>query len=184
MKIYAYYLLEMDMQPLYAFAKEKEIAKRFEESRNMNKFLKKELSLNKDDYYQFCDTFKSHQLTVATFTTKDPSRPTTKREIKVVCTWDEEKTSIIKQDEAYQLFFSKNLLPPKIFTGEVQDTLCALGYHSIYTWLHDQYFLPFFDMAENDLIYDIDPDEKSVDPARYEIETFGIFMYLYGNTMK
>ena len=103
----------------------------------------------------------------------------------MVCTWEEEQTSIIKQDEAYQLFFSKHLLPAKIFSNDVQDILCALGYQAIYQCLQDQFFIPFMNQPEDDLIYDdMGPDEKLPSPAMYEVETFGIFIYLYGNTMK
>lgn len=189
MKLYMYYFKDPNIpsfEPrLYAFTSDKEIANTFEQQRDMTKFHKVIRDIKKDEFKYIVDSFSAHKLTQTEFLTKDPNSKTKSIRVPIVCTWDEEKMSVIKSDDIIYMEGSKYIgdINPEILPIDVQEALYKLGFFTLYKFMYTGGYIvnslseEFYDGILNSPTTDL--KTKSI-----QVDQLEVFMYFYGNLMK
>lgn len=174
---------------LYAYTNKKELYEKFKEVRDMNKFLYTDREITKSQYFDFTHQYPDQQLTETKFTTKDHEFPGTEISVSMVCTWTEEKTVIIESDESVFRLFKDKVFDPSILNTGIKADLYKFGFFTIYQFLYqNMYIYKPLEGSEYSGIFHKDcfgGDFQRPIPIRgVKADQFGMFMYLYGGTMK
>lgn len=192
MKIYLFYFRDPNenrrLEPvLYAYTNQKELYEKFKEVRDMNKFLCTSREVTKDQYKDFIHQYPDQQLTETKFTTKDAEFPGTEISVNIVCTWSEEKTVIIESDESVLRLFTDKVFDPSILNMKIKTDLYKLGFFTIYQFLYQNMYI-YKPLEGSEYSGVFHKDCLSGDFQRkiqgVKADQFGMFMYLYGGTMK
>ena len=192
MIIYIFYFKDKDdnreLEPfLYAYTGNKDLANRFMEFRDMSKFrlVKREISQNQ--YNDFSRQYPSQQLTKTKFLTKSDDTMG-KSYVEIVCTWDEEKNSIMNSDDTVFTLFKDKMFNPRLLSLDLKIDLHKLGFFTIYQYLYQQMYIyePLLD-PEFSGIFSADiiaGDIIKPLPNNLKTDEFEMFMYLYNGTIK
>ena len=157
-KHYLFYL--KNELSLYAYTEDAVLAKEFEDLRDMSKFYKKEVSLSSSDrkelFEQHSECLISLQRLKGPFSEEYPIPMTS---LENLCVTSRASNLLI-----VQLPLASEI-NPMIFKEEVSDLFRMLGYHDLYKYSHD-------------------PAASSTLSQIYDVNTFYIFLELYGDTLR
>lgn len=171
MKVYIYY--DANLKSIYAFTDNKNLAKTFERERNMKVFVKKVVEMTRDEFLQFELTRGRYCLAERFYQTRDTSTGIQKiRHVAIVGPEHEENT-----------VFSKSM--------SVCDE-AAKFYNPLIATLNDEYLkalavLQYWDiMRMSNVISPYKPEEDILceAPSDMEVDSFELFLLLYGHTFK
>lgn len=164
--------------PLYAVTNEKDIAKEFKETRNMEKFI---VQVSKDEpknaIADFINSNYEMLLKRRDFTTGVIAKngKFDLRTAKIVCT-DYEYVSICENPEILidiaREEFWYNILPPYIFKKKVLEALRVLEYHLWYK---------LYTVEFNQLI---DPSDDDYSAPDAQVDELACFIRFFGDTFK
>jgi len=189
MKLYVYYFADKNAEEriepfLYAYTNDKELADKFEDTRDMNKFiLKTKDNIKKKHMLEIAHTHSRHQLVKTYFDTKDMDDPTKIIKVPLVCTWEEEETVFIKSDQISYIF-SKYMFNPVALNLKLQKSLNTLGYFQMYNFLYNNFLVS--EELTDDLyrgIFHASNEDDELPLLQFKIDYLAFFYYLYGGTM-
>lgn len=176
---------------LYAYSTDKELIKRFKETRNMKKFLTTSKEVTKDELFEFTHQYPNYQLKKVTFRTKEEGSNigTT---IDVVCTWDEEKNTVLSSENDFFTNFKDKLFDPYMYSDYVKGILYKLGFFTMYNWLYNGLYLNDSDYYPESQCFedstfisgDLSNIKSPINGVKISIDQFQVFMMMYGQTMR
>lgn len=171
-----------DKYPLYAFTNDKKLAKKFMQTRNMKKFIKRVSDIDKNEYVEFANNNRGQMLETYAYDrfvsyTSDPSERRMEK-IQILTTWEErEMTSVSADDGVNDLteYVNYNFLP-FIFQKKYLNALDTLEFitHWKYLGVPEKYS-EFITPDENEKYMDFSSPNISVDE-------FALYILLYGDT--
>ena len=160
-KLKKHYLFYMKNElELYAYTEDPDLAKAFEDLRDMKKFYKKEVSLNSSERKELFDLHSECLLSI--YPLKGPSSeefPMPMTSLENLCVTSRASNLLV-----VQLPLTSEI-NPIIFTEEIGDALRLLGYHDLYKYSHD-------------------PEASGTLSKIFEVNTFYIFLEMYGDTLR
>lgn len=180
MKVRIYYKFrdkgrEMGQPIMFAYTKNKEYAKMFEDSRNMKIFYKKEVNMTKKEFLLFQDKYQELQLDCFKFETVS-SRPLMKYDtVILVCTMAEAKYVYILSDNLYNKMGGFTIPEALHVKDKYKSTLEYLSYYSALVW-HSNYSGDAQD-------YNIEGLNIFNDKGK-RVDKFRLFMEYFGDTME
>lgn len=193
MKLHLFYFKDTNdnrkLEPiLYAYTNNKEYAERFMEFRDMKKFYHTTRDISKNQYKDFSHQYTNQQLTKTKFKTKTNDVTTKISYIEIVCTWDEEKNSIISSDETIFTLCKNKMFDPSLLTMELKSDLYKLGFFTIYQQLYNQMYIyeplvgpEYSGVFNSDGVFG---DMNHTSLVSIEADQLEMFMMLYGGTIK
>ena len=185
MKVYLVYKITRDktgevmLHPfLYGYTTKKSIIKEFENQRNMKHFAILSREFTKNEYMLFDRDNRHMYLDIRRYDTyiKDEAGHF-KDYIEIVSTEYEEEQTYVKADSALFEVGKFTDYPLYIFNEEIVKSLKILQYNVIRDFRSDYHY-----NAQADLMFPVVNIGKKSSDIR--VDTFYIFMFLFGNTMK
>jgi len=193
MTIYLFYFKDNDdnreLEPyLYAYTTSKLLANRFMDFRDMDKFKLVKREISDKNYSDFSRQYPTQQLTTTRFLTKPDKDTIGKSYVEIVCTWDEEKNSIINSDDTVFTMFRDKMFNPRYLSLDLKIDLCKLGFFTIYQYLYQQMYI-YEPLSDPEFSGVFNPDIIAGDtmrplPHNLKTDQFEMFMYLYNGTIK
>ena len=157
-KHYLFYL--KDELELYAYTEDPKLAEAFEELRDMRRFYKKEVLLTS---FERKELFEQHpECVLSVYRLKGPScveYPIPMTSLENLCVTSRASNLLI-----VQLPLASEI-NPMIFTKGVGDLFRSLGYHDLYKYSHD-------------------PTASGTLSEVFDVNTFYIFLEMYGDTLR
>lgn len=188
MKFYGIYKIRrkdnslMDLPILFAFTNNKELFEEFVDQRNMDMFYVKKRDIDKKFYEKFLSRNKPQELSYQDLYTRNQFDPTKKTKIKVLSTWKEIESIILRSDMIFKEM--TKYIQPSIYTfnDSFLDSLTSLGYMEVCRFI--SYTFPdstsgLFDGLRLD--YD---DKNEYYTPDIDYDEFALFMYFNGYTFK
>lgn len=181
MKIYLIYKrVECEEQStLYAFTTKAYIKDRFVEERRKDVFRVREKELSKSLFRSFLSKYKSLELSIKSFETRDLNitgeRYKTKY-IQFVASYKEELDVFIKSDQVIYEIGKNTTSCAQYFNSELIRALYILLYFDIYKFAKGIYINDSF--AECLPYFEFDNRERG-----YKVDQFMMFLKLFGNTI-
>lgn len=184
MTFYGIYLIRrkdeslIELPNLFAFTNKKDIYEDFISQRDMSKFYTKKKEITKELYQKFVKMNKSLELSYQELYTRNEFDPMKKTKIKVLSTWKEIESVVLKGDMIFKEL--TKYITPSIYTLKESWllSLTNIGYMNVCRFVGQSFsyeISPLFDGICNGEYYeepDIDYDE------------FALFMHFYGYTFK
>lgn len=145
MHLYKYYLKKAppdedivysvtDQYPLYGFTVEKKIAKRFEEERNMDKFISKVTTVDKEEYVNFANANRMRLMKLRKLNTNEKESKTGVASIVMTdmesqsCETDAMYIALYSED----FWISGSFYPPEVYKNKIQKALDFIDYCILY----------------------------------------------------
>ena len=173
--------LRLDVKyPLYAVTADKKMANMFRKTRNMDLFLEKSSSIDKDDVGMYLRAHDHATIDIYELDTyKDKNLPTQEPMVAKVCMTKSEYDYVADASDTGSIL---NLVsdwagwvPIELFTPKIKKLLYKLGYHKAQLFVY-QGEIPFYLDMQGDAtgisFYDLE----------YEFDQFGVFVVLYEHT--
>ena len=194
MKIYMFYFKDTNetrsLEPiLYAYTNSKEYAERFREFRNMDKFKEVIRNISKYEYVDFSRSYSNQQLTKTQFITKNRDFGNKKTKVEIVCTWEEEKNTILSGDDFIFSLFKDVIFNPSLLSTDIQGMLYKMGFFTMYQYLYQRMYI--FEPLEGpeysgvffkDSISGDFPHEYN--KGDFQIDQLEVFLHLYAGTIE
>ena len=166
-----------DKFPLYAFTNNKEYYKKFEEMRDMDKFIVQKSKVTHDEFVEFANSNSSCILNYYDFTHKIGynERGPKVEEIQVLCTWTEKEYVDATVDDVFtDMNMTNSISCPFILADKYLDALDKLAYVGFWRLYNDDY---------DSLIFaEIQPMGYEYPP--YSVDELMLFITLFGDYMK
>ena len=185
MKFHVFYLKEKDRQAyLYAYTDEKRLAQRFMDERDPEKFIYKEIKLNKEEGKRFQVRYSAACLGMRGFYTKNPLDSSKKTTRRVCCTAHEEETVVLGEDKIWEgledIWFDPTIFKEKYF--KALETLLFMKYFLFYKVKTvenaDSYLKPY--MEGKMIMYEDDPYSRDF----FHLDELMVFVDMYGYTFR
>ena len=169
MKVYLFYRLYRGLEPtLYAYTNDKIKAGIFKQTRK--NFYAKEKDVSKKEWKQFQSESRDMALTAHEFVTKADIGI---QKVLQVCTERELKTILLDKEKLLINELNRYQFPVEIFAPEIRELIeKVLRYTEV-----SNYF-------EKLMVYPGDMIEEEHPFQKYKLDELGIFLMLYGNTMR
>ncbi len=186
MKLYAFYKIKnakkkiLDVPELYAFTYDKEIKDEFIKQRNMEIFHLIVKNMSKNDTKEFSKRFNRQELKYHEMYTKSEFDESQKRKIKVLTTWNEVESAILKVDIIFDEL-SKYVSPSVFYLkNEYIKDLDVLYYLTVFKFfkdklVHNSYLFSGLESYEED---------KEIMRINLDYDEFKLYMYYVAYTYK
>ena len=145
---------------LYAYTEDPKLAEAFEDLRDMRRFYKKEVSLTSAERKELFD--QHSECLLSFYRLKGPScveYPMPMTSLENLCVTSRASNLLV-----VQLPLTSEI-NPVIFNEEVGDLFRSLGYHDLYKYSHD-------------------PSASGTLSEIFDVNTFYIFLEMYGDTLR
>lgn len=177
MKVYIYYQHKTKTQKIvppriYGFTDDKEIAKKFELTRDMDQFHLKKVKMSTDEYKMFSYKYGQCYLKLSGFSTNIKNFG--KDIVFLVTTELEEEQTYLKADNILKELAKYTLMDGAYFNTDILKALNKLNYFALYK---------FYSMDEYYLYNGFNPTEVNHFDLGIEYDMLNLFFYFYGNTM-
>ena len=177
MKVYLFYrvatkTMNIDPPSLYAFTENKELADKFELTRDMKQFYLKKVKMSEEEFTKFRYDFGHCNLRLSGFTTR--IKDFGKDIVFLVTTELEEEQTYLKADNILKELAKYTLMDGAYFNTDILKALNKLNYFALYK---------FYSMDEYYLYNGFNPTEVNHFDLGIEYDMLNLFFYFYGNTM-
>ena len=185
---YVYYRIGTPLRPyekpmFYGYTFDRKLAKLFRHYRDMKYFIEKEVDYDKNERREFEKRYRKYCIHIGTFETKNPSDLGRDRvAVDIPCTLMEEEMVFTKIDQVlYEIGKSINFYPLLIYGNRsLKSLLKKVKVKEIYdlAQIYFQGTTPTERLFAGDTSFDCTPSIGT------RVDQFGIFTYLYGDTMR
>lgn len=178
MKVYLFYrvatkTMNIDPPTLYAFTENKELADKFELTRDMKQFYLKKVKMNEEEFNKFRYDFGHCNLRLSGFTTR--IKDFGKDIMFLVTTEKEEESVYLRADDILKELGKYTDMEAGYFNTEVMKALNQLNYYSLYK---------FYSNDENYLYSGINPIGVNHFDLNLTYDMLNLFFFFYGDTLK
>lgn len=178
MKLYLIYKKTQDVPILYAITNKKYIKDNFVNERKKDMFVVKSKEMPKDEITDFLNTNNRYVLGIRGFETScEVLGKVSRTHVYLTTTVSEEMDSFIRSDIAILEMAKKTDSYSKYFNNKLINALNKLKYFEIYKFKEETYESYSDKYFENISAFD------NYHNGKYCIDSFGVFMFLYGNTI-
>ena len=188
MVCYLYYRIGTPLRPyekpmFYGYTFDRKLAKMFRHYRDMKYFLEKEVTYDKNGKQEFEKRYRKYCIHMGTFETKNPNDLGRNRvAVDIPCTLMEEEMVFTKIDQVlYEIGKSINFYPLLIYGNRsLKSLLKKAKVKEIYdlAQIYFQGTTPTERLFAGDTSFDCTPNIGT------RVDQFGIFIYLYGDTLR
>lgn len=188
MVCYLYYRIGTPLRPyekpmFYGYTFDRKLAKLFRHYRDMKYFVEKEVTYDKNGKQEFEKRYRKYCIHMGTFETKNPNDLGRNRvAVDIPCTLMEEEMVFTKIDQVlYEIGKSINFYPLLIYGNRsLKSLLKKAKVKEIYdlAQIYFQGTTPTERLFAGDTSFDCTPSIGA------RVDQFGIFIYLYGDTMR
>ena len=175
MIIYFVYQITSITPYLYGYAKSKKVINKFKKERDMKKFKIVEKDMDESEVQSFESHNRYYYIDIRKYITYIKNEyGYTKDYVEIASTlYEEERTYVLSDAAAYEAGkFTK--YPVSMFNKDLQKALCILNYDIIQSYTNSD--------IHNYIYPDVLIGKKLTE--NISVDTFYVFMYKYGNTMK
>ena len=167
----------------YGYTFDRKLAKMFRHYRDMKYFIEKEVTYDKNGKQEFEKRYRKYCIHMGTFETKNPNDLGRDRvAVDIPCTLMEEEMVFTKIDQVlYEIGKSINFYPLLIYGNRsLKSLLKKAKVKEIYdlAQIYFQGTTPTERLFAGDTSFDCTPNIGT------RVDQFGIFIYLYGDTMR
>ena len=173
MTVYFIYKHDQFSPFLYAVTDKKYLKKSFMEERKKSMFTAIEKIISKEEFLEFCKHHSKYLLGRRGFRTNSPSSFNNDAIVYLTATDYEEMDVVTKEDCVFLEIGRYTDEEAKVFNKDILKALNILHYFEIYKFVNDNH-------CEYD--YFVRGVDKFTS-ENYKIDNFGVFLYLYGNTI-
>jgi len=175
MTVYFIYKHGPNIHPfLYAITDKKKLRDSFMKERKKSMFIVREKIMNKEEFLEICKHHSRYLLGERGFETNSPFPKLSSSSVIWLTTTDYEEMDVITKEDAVILDLGKYTDDISVaFNKDLLSALEKLHYFEIYKFVNEvQCFHNYF-------VAGVDTFSSS----RYHIDMFGVFMYLYGDSL-
>lgn len=158
---------------LYAVTDKKQLKTSFMEERKKSMFIVKEKSITKEEFLEFCKRHSKYLLGRRGFRTNSPSSFYNDTVVYLTATDYEEMDSITKEDQVFFEIGKYTDEDAKAFNKKILNALNKLHYFEVYKFINE------LCCYHDSFVSGVD----SFHSEKFSIDSFGVFLYLYGNTL-
>lgn len=169
---------------LYASTNDPKLAKKFEEQRDMNFFIRKDTYV--DSVLQFQDKYRATTLRMCTFETSNPELLMKRHlEVTIPCTYQEEEKVFLQTDHVFhelgkdgaKFYRFYNQMNPLVKLG-----LKALHYEDIMKFYRGMFRDP--NMTVEEQLFSGFDGFGVLEDYSIKVDQLGLFLYYFGDTFK
>lgn len=185
MKFYGIYKIRrkdnslIELPILFAFTNDKEIYEDFKSQRNMDMFYVKIKDVDKNFYEKFLKENRSQELSYQELYTKNQFDSSRKTKIRLLSTWKEIETIVLKTDMIYKELM--RYITPTVYTLKesfLMD-LNVLGYFNVCEFVGCDFPEAIKPLFDGFISYDKEYQNPDID-----YDEFALFMFFHGYTFK
>lgn len=169
---------------LYASTDDPKLAKKFEQQRDMNFFIRKDTYV--DSVLQFQDRYKSTILRMCTFETSNPELLMKRQlDVTIPCTYQEEEKVFLQTDHVFhELGKEGTKFYPmyNCFNPLVKLSLKVLHYEDIMNFYKGMFQDPSMTVEEH--LFSGFDGFGVLEDYSIKVDQLGLFLYYYGDTFK
>ena len=175
MTVYFIYKHSENIHPfLYAITDKKRLKDSFMKERKKSLFVVKEKSVTKEQFLNICKNHGRYLLGRRGFYTNSPSSSFSAKSIIYLTTTEYEEMDVITKEDTVILELGRYTdEDARAFNVKLLKALHELHYFEIYKFVNDYY-------CQDDYFV---KGISSFSSNNYQIDMFGVFLYLYGHTL-
>lgn len=176
MKIYGYHLVNTGLTPtLYAITNRKELSKRFERERDMNKFIVTVLDdCSKKDWMFYAERYRNNILQECTIRTRSDFTDVDRKTVGLLCTCEEEERSVLGEKYVADRLSKSFAIDTGFLKMNFAKALAKIAYFTF----DDSPFHGVCPQAHSQMI------SNKFEEMGFALDELNIFLELFGETYK